>query len=268
MSDSDPARQRPVSSVPAAGIVAMGDISVALRAGVADFLAAPLFGLFFGGICAIGGLLILSSLTVLDAKWMMIPIAVGFPLVGPFIAVGLYEVSRRRAAGLPLDWGDILTVIFHQRERQFAYSGIIVMCIFWVWIFIARIVFAIFFGGQSLSGLMQFLEQATTTANGLVFLLVGTAFGAVLALVLFSATVVSLPMLVDRDVDLISAVITSFNTVANNPTAMLAWAAIITVGVVAAMIPFFVGLIVVLPVLGHATWHLYVRSRRNIGEQT
>jgi uncharacterized membrane protein len=268
MTQTKPASDRPTSSVPQPGQVRFDDISQALRLGMGDFLAAPLFGLFFGAICAAGGMLILGSMSVLQAGWMMIPIAVGFPLVGPFVAVGLYEVSRRRAAGIDLKWSEILTVVAGQRERQFAYSGIVIMCIFWVWIFIARILFALFLGAKSLSGLLQFLTVATTTPEGIGFLLVGCAFGAVLALVLFSATVMSLPMLIDRDVDLISAVISSFQTVANNFGPMLIWAAIVVVTIVLAMLPLFAGLLLVLPVLGHATWHLYARARANIGEQT
>ncbi len=260
MNDKIPSPATHGSYLPEIRPVAASDIVAAFRAGVADFLAAPQFGLFFGGICAAVGLLILASMTVFEMTWMVIPVAVGFPLVGPFIAAGLYEVSRLRAAGMPLKWSEILLVIFRQREQQFVYIGIVILCIFWVWIFLARILFAVFLGSRSFSSLIDFVETVATTSSGLGFLAFGTVIGAVLAFVLFASTVIAMPLLIDRDIDVISAIITSFNTVYKSPTAMIAWGIAVAMLVILAMLPAFLGIIVVLPVLGHATWHIYVKA--------
>ena len=100
---------------PIVNTVSFDDVSAALKSGLSDFFRAPLLGLFFGGVYFVGGLFILACLTVFDHTWMIIPVAIGFPLVGPFIAVGLYEISRRLQRGEQLDWGEILSVIGQQR---------------------------------------------------------------------------------------------------------------------------------------------------------
>ena len=254
-----PAEYQP-AKLPEIRSVAAGDILAALKAGLADFIRAPLFGLFFGGIFAAGGLLILASLTLFDMPWMILPVAIGFPLVGPFVAVGLYEVSRRLAAGEPLGWREVLIVVFRQRERQLGWMAFVVLFIFWIWIYQVRLLLALFLGFKSFSSVDAFVTIVTTTPEGLGFLGVGTLVGAGLAFVLFSSTVIAIPLLLDSELDFVSAMITSFKTVFKSPVAMLGWGVIVTVLAVAAMLPAFLGLIVVLPVLGHATWHLYKRA--------
>ena len=126
-------------ALPEVRAIAPGDVLFALKAGGADFLRAPWFGLFFGGIYAAGGLLILASLTLFDMPWMILPVAIGFPLVGPFVAVGLYEVSRRLAAGQPLQWRGVLLTVFRQRDRQIGWMAFVVLFIFWIWIYQVRL---------------------------------------------------------------------------------------------------------------------------------
>ncbi|MDF2369547.1 MAG: DUF2189 domain-containing protein [Rhizobiaceae bacterium] len=250
--------------MPAVRAVSFGDISAALWAGLADFMRAPLFGLFFGGVFAAGGLFILAALYVFEMPWMIIPVAIGFPLIGPFVAVGLYEVSRRLSSGRPLIWREVLLVVFRQRETQLGWMAFVVLFIFWMWIYQVRLLFALFLGFKSISGIGRFIEVTTMSAEGLGFLAVGTAFGAALAFVLFSATVIAMPLLLDRELDFVSAMITSFKTVLKSPLPMISWGILITVLAVVAMLPAFLGMIVILPVLGHATWHLYERA---IGSQ-
>ncbi len=241
------------------------DITAALRAGWADFLAAPSFGLFFGGIFAVGGLFILASLMVFKTTWLIIPVGIGFPLIGPFIAVGLYEVSRRRATGEPLNWKEILLVVFEQRHRQLGWMAFVVLFIFWVWLYQIRLLLAIFLGFKSFSSVSAFWEIVSTTPEGMGFLAVGTLVGAILSLVLFSSTVVAMPLLLERNVDMVSAMITSFKAVFASPVVMLGWGLIVAALVIAAMLPAFLGLIIVLPVLGHATWHIYTRITAPVG---
>ena len=255
--ESEPYRPTPMPSVRP---VTVHDILAALRAGINDFLRAPLFGLFFGGVYAVGGLFILASLMYFEMVWLIIPIAIGFPLIGPFAAVGLYEVSRRLANNEPLGWRSILGVVLDQRHRQLGWMSFVVLFIFWVWIYLVRILLALFFGFKSFSSVEGFFQLVMTTNEGLVFLAVGTIVGAFLAFILFSATVTAMPLLLDRDIDFISAMITSFKSVLMSPSAMLGWGIVVTVLGIAAMLPAFLGMIVILPVLGHATWHLYVRA--------
>ena len=255
--DQPAAMKRPV---PKPKPVLPADIAAALKAGIADFASAPLFGLFFGGIYALGGLLILAFLVLLDMPWMIIPIAVGFPLIGPFVAAGLYEVSREIAAGRRPEWRDVLLVVMQQRYRQMGWMAFVVLFVFWIWIYQVRLLLAIFLGFKSFSSIGDFITVVTTSSEGLGFLAVGTAIGAFLSLVLFAATVIAMPLLLDRDIDFVTAMITSFRTVFLSPVAMIGWGVIVAALAIAAMIPAFLGLLVVLPVLGHATWHLYARA--------
>ncbi|MBN9023187.1 MAG: DUF2189 domain-containing protein, partial [Rhizobiales bacterium] len=220
---SEDAVAAPPPQLPAVRDVTFADLRAALAAGWADFVTAPQFGLFFGGIYTAGGLLILALLTVLHAPWMIIPVAVGFPLIGPFVAVGLYEVSRRRAAGLPLRWRAILSVVLQQRNRQLGWTAFIVLFVFWVWVYQVRLLIALFLRSSSFASIEGFLTVVATTPQGLLFLAVGTGVGAVLAFVLYATTVITMPLLLDRDLDFVSAMIVSFQTIHRSPKAMIAW---------------------------------------------
>ncbi|WP_420404519.1 DUF2189 domain-containing protein [Nisaea sp.] len=235
----------------------IGDVRNALAAGWRDFRTAPAFGLFFGSFFAFGGLSILAMAWALDLSYLAYPTAVGFSLIGPFAAVGLYEVSRRLSSGQPLAWKDILGVIVAQRRRELGWMAFVTMFMLIMWMYQVRVLLAIFLGFQSFTSFAGFLEVILTTTDGLLFLGLGHVFGAVLALILFSATAISFPLLLDQEHDFITAMITSFKTVTMSPAVMVGWAAVIGVTLYLSMIPLFLGLIVALPVLGHATWHLY-----------
>lgn len=258
MSDDSIAYEPP--RLPVVREVTFADLRGALAAGWSDFAAAPAFGLFFGGIYTLCGLLMLAFLTVLKAPWMIIPLAVGFPLLGPFVAVGLYEVSRRRLAREPLKWKPVVSVILEQRNRQLGWTAFIVLFIFWIWIYQVRLLIALFLQSQNFSSIEGFTSVLTTTPSGLTFLAVGTCVGAVLAFVLYATTVITMPLLLDRDIDFISAMIVSFTTIQRSPRTMIAWGVFIGVLTMIALVPAFLGLLIGLPVLGHATWHLYVRA--------
>lgn len=245
---------------PQINAVTPGDVVAALKSGIADFRRAPMFGLFFGGIYAAGGLAILFFLYQIEKPWLIFPIAIGFPLIGPFVAVGLYEVSRRLAAGQPLEWRGVLSVVLQQRERELSWMAFVVLFVFWVWLYQIRLLTAIFLGFKSMSSIPAFLEVVTGSGEGVAFLAVGTVIGGLLALVLFSTTVIAIPLLMEREYDFVTAIITSVTTVMRNPVAMLGFGLAVTILAIAAMIPVFLGLLVVLPVLGHATWHLYRKA--------
>lgn len=234
------------------------DVYESLHAGWLDFRAAPQFGLFFGAVYALGGMAIFLELWRLEQPLWIIPLALAFPLIGPFLAIGLYEVSRRREAGEPLDWADVLGVIWRERNRQMPTMAFIVLAGFMIWMWFARLILAIFIGRMRFA-VYSDLDILFTTGAGIGMLVAGTLVGGAIALVLFSVTAISLPLLLDREVDFVTAMATSVQAVVSNPLPMLTWALIIAASLIAAMVPFFLGLLVALPALGHATWHLYRR---------
>jgi uncharacterized membrane protein len=238
----------------------MVDVRASFSDGWKDFRTYPAFGLFFGAIYALGGMFIAVMLTRYHLPWMIIPVAIGFPLIGPFIAVGLYEISRRHRLGEPIGWATILTEVFRQRERQLSWMAFVVLFIFWIWIYQVRLLMALFLGFRIPATLEAFADVVLTPPTGLLFLAVGTVVGAVLATILFTATVISMPLLLDHDVDFVTAMLTSMRTVIGNPVPMLSFGLVIAALAILSLVPLFLGLLVVLPVAGHSTWHLYRRA--------
>jgi uncharacterized membrane protein len=240
-----------------AGDLAWSDLAAALGAGWRDFLAMPRFGLFFGGVYVLAGLAIGWATLAGGSLTWLIPAIAGFPLVAPFIAVGLYEASRRRAAGEPLTWRAVLGALKGHGDDQILSMGVIVFVAFSFWMIVAHAIFAVFVGesGMGRDPLATLLTQA-----GLAMLGIGSAVGAIMAFVFYAMTVISLPLLVARKVDFLTAIIASLTVVKRNFVVMLGWAALIAGLLFAAMLPGFAGLLVALPVLGHATWHLYERA--------
>ncbi|MCG8325713.1 MAG: DUF2189 domain-containing protein [Thiotrichales bacterium] len=249
-----------VMVIPEVRALTFADLRECLGKGIADFRRAPMYGLFFGGIFTFIGMFIAMALFVWGKSWMMYPVMIGFPLIGPFAAVGLYEVSRRLDAGLPLTWNGILSVILLQTQREIHWMAFVMLFIFWVWMYQIRMLIAIILGRMSFATLESFLEIITTTTEGLIFIAIGHVVGACFSLVLFSVTFVSMPLLLERDLDFISAMITSMKAVAASPIVMLTCGVCVTVAVLTSFIPAFLGLLVVLPVLGHASWHIYKRA--------
>ncbi len=244
------------SRVPDIYTVTFAMLIAALKAGWSDFRAYPLFGLFFGGVYMIGGLLIwyVTHLTG-NTYWFMI-LGFGFPLIGPFLAVGLYEISRCREKGVNPTWGRLLSMAYRQKNRQFPSIIVVILFIFLIWTFAGHMIFAVFMGLSTMTNVSTSFE-ILLTANGMTMLAVGSLVGAVLAGFIYAITVMGLPLLLDRELDFVTAMIVSFQTVLQNLPVMLAWGATIAVVLALAMLPAFVGLLVALPVLGHASWHLY-----------
>lgn len=240
--------------------IRVADVISALKAGGRDFMRRPALSLFFGLVFVIFGYLFLGGLFVFDQIWIFVPAGIGFPLVAPFVAVGLYEMSRRFSRNEPFKWSDIFLVIFRQQRREFGWMSFVVLFVFWVWLYQVRLLLALFLQWQSFSTLTEFWLIIVSTQSGALFILVGTMVGAVLATVLFSLTVISMPLLLDREIDFVSAMILSVKSVIANPVVMLGWGAAIGAMVFVAMIPALLGLLIILPILGHTTWHLYTRT--------
>ncbi|WP_170418117.1 DUF2189 domain-containing protein [Ruegeria atlantica] len=247
-------------AMPKVNKVTAADITASLKAGFSDFLARPVLSGFFGLFYAVFGLLLVWSLIWLGKIWMIIPAIVGFPLVAPFAAAGLYEMSRRLQNNESFGWSEILIVMANQRKREMGWMAFVTLFIFWVWIYQIRLWLAIILQNASFSDFDGFLNIVLYTPQGWTFLAVGTCIGAFLSAVLFTVTVVAMPLLLDREANFVSAMITSIRVVTENPMVMLSWAAIISVTMLLSLVPAFLGLIFTLPILGHTTWHLYQRA--------
>ncbi len=234
------------------------DLRAALRAGWADFLAAPLMGVTVGLIYAAGGWLLLWVLELKEYRGLSFPVVAGFALIGPFVAVILYEISRRRELGERFGWSEVPSMVARTARKQIIYHGFILM--FWlaVWSRVGVMLFAIHFSA-SVDRFWDLADQLFTTSHGITFLIVGHLFGAFFAGVSYCLSVIAFPFLLDRDADFITAMVLSFKAVIASPVVMFAWAAFLGVALAAASAPLFLGLVVVLPLLGHASWHLYRR---------
>lgn len=234
------------------------DIRASLALGLRDFAATPLLGLFFASFYALVGLLMTwITLQTGHTFWLILAV-LGFPLIGAFAALGLYEISRRRAASEPLIFSEIIGVVWTHKNGQLPWLAVIIVVTFLLWFFLGNMIFALFLGLSPMTNVLT-STSVFLSPNGLMMLGFGTAAGAVFATLVFSISVLGLPMILDRDVDFVTALITSIGAVGKSPFTYLIWGLFIGLITLLAMIPFFLGLFFVLPVLGHATWHLYKR---------
>lgn len=247
----------PASPRPQIATLTLNDLAAALWLGWRDFKRAPAFGLFFSAFYVLVGIALIAAGA--GALVWTVVLSSGFPLFAPFAAVGLYEVSRRLERHQRLDWRDILTVVWDERTRQLPWMGALLLIIFLFWSFFAHMAFALFVGAMPLTNISTSYESLMNP-TGYAMIGFQIVAGAATALLTFALTVVSLPYLLEREVDFMTAMITSLKAFGRNRPILLIWAATIAVSLLAALAPVFLGLFVVLPVFGHATWHLYRRT--------
>lgn len=232
------------------------DLIDCLLQGWPDFSAAPLYGLFFGGIYALGGIALVALFLKLNLPWIGYPLTMGFALIVPFVAAGTYEVSRTLERGEPLSWGRVLGAVWSRSGKDLGWMALVTVFALIIWVDFAIFIFLMFYG-LHIPTVHELVIAVLSTGKGLLFAVVGNTLGAIIAMFVFSLTAVSFPLLVDRDVDFVTAMLTSIRCVLKNPAQMVAWALLIALFLGVSILSGFLGLFITLPVLGHASWRLY-----------
>jgi uncharacterized membrane protein len=240
--------------------IAPSDLFDALARGVDDFMAMPSHAVFLCVIYPLLGLLMIGAAVGGSMLPLAFPIAAGFALIGPIAAIGLYELSRRREAGLDSSSSHAFDVLHSPSLGAIVAMGLLLMAIFLLWLVAAEALYIASFGYAPPGSISKFANDVLTTPAGWTLIVVGTAIGFVFAVVALSIGAISFPLLLDRDVGAAVALATSIRVVAENPLTMALWGFIVAAMLLIGSIPFFLGLTVVMPVLGHATWHLYRRA--------
>jgi uncharacterized membrane protein len=245
------------AALPAVRRIELADLADVLASGLRDFGAYRTDVIFLCIIYPLAGLILASVAFGYDMLPMLFPLASGFALIGPVAAVGLYEMSRRREQGVEITWADAFGVVRAPAFGAVLVLGLILLAIFLLWLAAAYGIWLMTLGPTPPVSLGAFLHQVLTTDAGWTMVVVGMGIGFLFALLVLAISVVSFPLLLDRDVGLYTAVATSVRAVLTNPGPMAAWGLIVAGGLVLGSIPVLLGLIIVMPVLGHATWHLY-----------
>lgn len=238
----------------------LDDLREALRRGWQDFWAMPTHVVFLCAIYPVAGLILFRIVFGYELIPLLFPLVAGFALIGPVAAIGLYELSRRRELGRSTSWRHVADVLKSPSLGKIVSLGLILLGLFATWIWAAHAIYVAYFGDNTVTAPLSFFRQVLTTQQGYGMILVGGFVGFLFALVAASISVVAFPLLLDRNVTLKVAVTTSVRVVLANPAIMTIWFAIVAVSLAIGTLPLFVGLAIVLPVLGHATWHLYRRA--------
>ena len=239
--------------------IGLADLQAALAEGWRDFLAIPTQLVFLCILYPIIGLVAARVAVGNNLLPLAFPLVAGFALVGPVLAIGLYELSRRREAGLPVSWLNAFDVLRNPAMLSVAMLGGVLFLIFAAWLGVARAIYALTIGGEAPAAMGDFIETIQASPHAWELLLIGNAVGFLFALLVLTIAAVSFPLLLDRRVNPLVAVQTSVRAVLANPVTMLAWGFVVAAVLLLGCLPLFVGLAVAMPVLGHATWHLYRR---------
>lgn len=247
------------SAQPVIRRIGVADLGMALRRGLEDFGANRTDLLFLALVYPVVGLLLGRAASGSGMIPLLFPLASGFALIGPFAGVGLNEMSRRREQGMRVRWLDAFSVLRAPNFGTIALLGLLLAGILALWLATAQLIYNATMGDTPPDSLTAFARDVLTTSPGWTLIGAGVTVGFCFAVVTFIISVVSFPLLIDRPVGINTAVLTSLRAVATNPAPMALWAVIIAALLVAGSLPLFLGLIVVMPVLGHATWHLYRR---------
>lgn len=239
--------------------IGFSDLRIAIDEGLADFRDIPSYSVFLCLIYPIVGVFLGGLLLRYYVIPLVFPLVAGFALLGPFAAVGLYELSRRRELGLDSSWQHAFDVLRSPAKWSVFGLGVLLLMIFIAWLLTARWLYHVTLAPLAPQDIGTFLRDLFTTGAGWQMIVWGNLIGFVFAIVALCLSVVSFPLLLDRHVSAAVAMLTSVRAVTGNPTVMAAWGLFVAAALVAGSIPFLLGLAVVMPILGHATWHLYRR---------
>jgi uncharacterized membrane protein len=244
---------------PTVRTIGLNDLRDALMRGLDDFRAMPSHAVFLCLIYPIVGFVLYRLAVGYNVLPLLFPLVAGFALVGPIAALGIYEMSRRREHGLDVTWRNAIDVLRSPSIAAIMALALVLVATFIVWLAVAQAIYVANFGYQPAAAMPDFVRQVLTTPAGWSLIIVGNGVGFLFAVTVLTVSVVSFPLLLDRDVGAAVAVLTSVRAVLANPLVMAAWGVIVGALLFVGSIPFFFGLAVVVPVLGHATWHLYRR---------
>lgn len=237
--------------------IGLSDLNDALRRGWEDFKAVPSHAIILCVIYPVLGLVLFRMVLGYSVLPLLFPLAAGFTLIGPFAALGLYELSRRRERGEKAAAWHAVYVLRAPSFGAMLALGTLLLALFVTWIATADAIYIATFGHAPAASIPDFAARVLTTPKGWSLIIIGCGVGFLFAVVALCVSVVSFPLMLDRHATAIDAIRTSLRAVMKNPFAMAAWGLIVAVLLVIGSLPLFVGLAVVLPVLGHATWHLY-----------
>lgn len=243
--------------IPQVRRIGIGDLTESLREGWRDFWAKPSHLAFLGLIYPLMGVAIALWSSGQNAWPLLFPLISGFALIGPLAALPIYEMSRRQEKDLDTHWSSALQVFRSPAMASIAAVGIGLMLLFTAWLLTAQFIYESYFGPGSPPTLGAFINEVVSTPAGQSLMVWGNLVGLAFAIVALAAAVITIPLLLDRDVGAAVAVQTSFRAVIANPLVMAVWGIIVAALLVLGSLPLLVGLAVVVPVLGHATWHLY-----------
>jgi uncharacterized membrane protein len=237
--------------------IGLTDLRDVLAKGIDDFLAMPTHAMFLCIIYPVVGLLLARLTFGYSILPLLYPLVTGFALIGPVAALGLYELSRRKEAGRDTSATHAFDILASSSIGAIAALGLLLLVIFAIWVAIANAIYVANFGYASPESIEAFLHDVFTTRAGWALIIVGNGVGLLFAVLVLTISVVSFPLLLDRDVGAAVALLTSIRAVARNPLTMAVWGLIVGALLVIGSLPLFFGLTVIVPVLGHATWHLY-----------
>lgn len=253
---SEEARQAPL---PAVRRIKVADLRDVLIKGLDDFETYRSDVIFLCLVYPLIGIALTWLTFGYEMLPLLFPLASGFALLGPVVAVGLYEMSRRREQGTSTTWIDAFEVVRSPSFGAILMLGLILLAVFLLWLLAAYEIYQLTLGPEPPVSITAFARDVFTTGAGWVMIMVGVGVGFLFAVLAFVISVVSFPLLLDRDIGLYKAVRTSIRTVTENPRTMAVWGLILAGGLVIGSLPMFIGLIIIMPMLGHATWHLYRR---------
>lgn len=237
--------------------IGLVDLKGALTKGISDFSVMPTHAIFLCMVYPLIGLVLARLAFGYSILPLLYPLASGFALVGPFASLGLYELSRQREAGLKVSAWHSFDVVESPSIGAIVALGTLLFAILMIWVAIANALYVASFGYASPTSIYNFAQDLLTTRAGWTLIILGNGVGLLFAILVLTISAVSFPLLLDRDVGAAVAVLTSIRTVIRNPTTMAAWGLIVATLLLIGSLPFFLGLPIVVPILGHSTWHLY-----------